>query len=319
MIRRLGAIILILLALATPARAAEELWLKPLTLSQLQEIYRFYDYSGERGYLRLPSYHYPPIFLSSFPADFATLTDDKERAAMFIKIAAPLALKVNQDISAERSEVLAMKKDFAARQELSPVQNKRLEDLAQKYDLFIRLKGYPRTKHLLNELLQRIDTMPPSFLIAMSALETDFGTSRIIKDGNAFYKQLSWHTDKGLKPEGETEDNSYRIKTYPSLYASMSDFALKLNSAIAYRPMRDARSAWRYRGDVLQGTTLAYSLLMHSPLKNYAGILEYTIAFYELNIIDKSVLDSTIISQPLPPQLAPLALPQAPASAAPKV
>lgn len=319
MIQRLSAIVFVLIALAAPARAAEELWLKPLKLSQLEEIYRFYDYTGERGYLRLPSYQYPPIFLSSFPDDFATVTDEKKRAVLFIKITAPLALKVNQDISAERREVLAMKQDFATRQELSPAQDKRLETLARKYDLFSRLKGYPRTKHLLNELLQRIDTMPPSFLIAMAALETDFGASRILRDGNALYKQLSWHSGEGLKPEGETEDDSYRIKTYPSLYASMSDFALKLNSAIAYRPMRDARAAWRNRGDVLQGTTLAYSLLMHSPLKNYAGILEYTIAFYELNIIDKSVLDSKMILRPLPQALAPLAQTPRPESAAPKV
>lgn len=306
MIRCLSALVFTLIALVSPARAAEELWLKPLKLSQLEEIYQIYGYTGERGYLRLPSYHYPPIFLSSFPDDFTTVTDEKERAALFIKITAPLALKVNQDISAERGEIISMQQDFASRQELTAAQNERLEALAKKYDLFSRLKGYPRTKHLLGELLQRIDTLPPSFLIAMAALETDFGASRILRDGNALYKQLSWHTGEGLKPEGETVDDSYRIQTFPTLYASMSSFALKLNSAIAYRPMRDARAAWRNRGDILQGTTLAYSLLMHSPLKNYAGILEYTIAFYELNIIDKSVLDSTIISKPLPQALAPL-------------
>lgn len=319
MIKRLAAIVFLLTTLALPVRAAEELWLKPLTLPQLEEIYNFYNYIGERGYLMLPSYHYPPIFLNVFPTGFAELSDKEKRVPLFIKIMAPLALKVNQDIMAERAEVETMKKDFKARQELTPAQSARLEQLAAKYDLFSRLKGYQRSKHLINELLQRIDIMPPSFLIAMSAIETDFGASRIVKDGNSLFKQLDWHTDKGLKPEGETEDNSYRIKTYPSLYAAMTDFALQLNSDIDYRPMRDARFAWRSRGDILQGTTLAYSLLMHSPLKNYAGILEYTIAFYELNIIDKSILDSRMIQKPLPPSLAPLVKNPVPADSPAKV
>ncbi len=40
--------------------------------------------------------------------------------------------------------------------------------------------------------------------------------------------------------------------------------------------------------------------MWNSPLKNYAGIIEYTIAFYELNIIDKSLLNSKMIDKPLP-------------------
>ena len=76
--------------------------------------------------------------------------------------------------------------------------------------------------------------MAPSILITGAALETNWGTSRIVKEGNSLYKTLIWHTNEGLKPIGEKEDDSYRIKTYPNIYTSMQEFALKINSSISF-------------------------------------------------------------------------------------
>ena len=131
-------------------------------------------------------------------------------------------------------------------------------------------------------------------------METNWGTSRVVKEGNSLYKQLVWHSDKGLKPRGETEDDTYRIRTFPTIYDSLQDFAHKINSHVAFEHLRSFRKELRSRNSVLRGTTFAFTLMWNSPLKNYAGIIEYTIAFYELNIIDKSLLNSKMIDKPLP-------------------
>ena len=161
---------------------------------------------------------------------------------------------------------------------------------------------------MLKELLVRVDGLPPSFFIAAAAIETDWGTSRVVADGNALYKQVVWHSKEGLNPADEKEDLTYRIKTYPDLYAAMYDFALKINTQPGFSHFRDYRRELRGRGSYLQGTTLAHALIWNSPLQNYAGILEYTIAFYELNVIDKSLLDSKMIAKELPPALEQLRL-----------
>lgn len=57
------------------AAAPQELNLSRLNTSQLEDIYEYYDYKGVRGYLMLPGYHYPPIYLSSFPTDFDAVAD----------------------------------------------------------------------------------------------------------------------------------------------------------------------------------------------------------------------------------------------------
>lgn len=300
------ALLILLLFPAFSVRAQSELWLKPLNLGQLEQIYKFYDYEGERGYLMLPSYHYPPLYLTALPSDFNKIDSETDRTSLFIKILAPLALKTNQNILTERRVAENLYQAFLAAQDLTPEQQQQMDKLAVKYDIFTPLQGYQRNRYLLSELLTRIDIFPPSFLIAVAALETDWGRSRIVEQGNNLYKQLAFYTNTGLQPQTDEANDVYRFKTYPSLQTAMQDFALRLNSHLAYAPMRNYRRELRRREVPFLGTNMAYTLLLNSPLKNYAGLLEYTIAFYELNIIDKSVLDSKMIEKPLPTALQKL-------------
>lgn len=59
------------------AAAPQELNLSRLNTSQLEDIYQYYDYKGVRGYLMLPGYHYPPIYLSSFRQTLIALRTNK--------------------------------------------------------------------------------------------------------------------------------------------------------------------------------------------------------------------------------------------------
>ena len=292
------SLLLLLLAfLPAVASADDELWLKDIPLSRLQEVYRRCGYEGERGYLMLPSYKYPPIYLKNFPADYNKLTDETERNALFIKILAPLALKLNQDLLAERAVISAIAERFRQNQSLSAADIETLEAKAAKYDIFSRLKEDERWRYLISELLNRVDRIPPSIMITAAALETNWGTSRIVKEGNSLYKTLVWHTDKGLKPIGETTDDSYRIKIYPDIYASMHDFALKVNSHPSFTALRNFRREQRERTANISGLILAPYTYGNSQLKNYAGIFDYTMAYYELQVIDKSSLDATMIPE----------------------
>ena len=244
----------------------------------------------------IPEYNYPPIFCNYFPSDFNTITDEKKRNTLFIKILAPLTLKLNAEILSERKDIKSLAQSFQTNKQLTPEQIKILEKKASKYDVFTRLRGDYRYQYLLDELLKKVHVVAPSVLITAAALETNWGTSRIVKEGNSLYKTLIWHTSDGLKPIGETEDDSYRIKTYHNIYDSMKEFALKLNSSISFDNFRGIRHEILERRTLLLGSTLAPYLVWNSPLKNYAGLFEYTLSYYELNIIDKSILNSKMIS-----------------------
>ena len=297
LIKQLLTVVIFLLGgIAWCPNVRAEVWLKDIPVDRLQELYKNVGYDGMKGYLMLPSYKYPEIFLKNFPNDYNKIVDEKERNALFIKIIAPLALKINQDLLQERKPIAEIEKKFKKGEQLSDDEIELLEKKAQKYDVFTRLKDGERYGYIITELLNRIDQIPPSILITAAAIETNWGTSRIVKEANSLYKMLVWHTKDGLKPVGETEDDTYRIKMYPDIYASIQDFALKINSHVAFAPMRNLRRERRERTSNLSGMMLAPYTYGTSELKNYAGIFDYTMAYYELMVIDKSTLDSTMIT-----------------------
>lgn len=282
-------------ALMMSVARAEEVWLKDITVGKLQELYEECGYEGEKGYLMIPSYRYPAIFLDNFPTDYNTITDETVRNALFIKILTPLALRLNEELSKERAEIQKISNDFGQSRKLGRQQIELLEEKAKKYDVFSRLEGDERYSYLLAELLVRVDRIPPSIMVVAAAIETNWGASRIVREANSLYKMLVWHTKDGLKPMGETEDDSYRIKIYPNIYESMKDFALKLNSQPAFAVMRNLRRERRVRTNNMSGLFLAPYTYGSSNLENYAGIFDYTLAYYELLVIDKSKLDSNMV------------------------
>lgn len=299
----IGSFFLLFFGLASAVLASSrprELWLKDLPAQDLLSLFETYDYNGA---LPLPDYRLPPIFLSRLPQDLQQLPEET-RKRLFIQILAPLALKVNEEIARERRELLALQTEFQSRKDLSAPQMEALEAMARKYDVFTRLQGYRRIERLLNALSDKVDAVPPSFLIAAAAIATDWGQSRPAREANSLYKELVWHTDQGLLPEGEPADSDYRIRIFPDLYGAMTSYALKINSSITYEQFRHLRRNIRYREKPLLGTETAHLMLLDTPLKNYAGLLQYTIAFYELNIIDKSKLNSKMIDKDLAPNFA---------------
>ena len=280
-----------------PAQSsAKELWLKDIPVKKLQELYKECAYDGMKGYLMLPSRQYPAIFLKNFPKDYTSITDEQERNALFIKILAPLALKFNKDILADRQKIENLHKEFSEKGSLSAKETAFIEKIAEKYDLFSRLKDKERISYLLDELLNRVDAIPPSVMITAAAIETNWGTSRIVKEGNALYKEIVWHTTEGLEPIGETEDKTYRIKIFKDIYASLQSFALKLNSQPAFDSFRNVRRLLRERSPHPSGLILGPYLYGNYQLKNYAGMFDYTLAYYELLEIDKSSLADNMVS-----------------------
>ena len=301
--RKLCSIIFLIIVLhcGNALSAPQELNIEKISAANASTLFDFY---GFPSYLPLPNYEIPPIFLKTLPTGYNDITDEKERNSLFIRILAPLAFKVNQEIMDERKIIETVSEHFEAGTPLTEKELKIIEEKAEKYDIFSRLKDRERHAYLISELLNRIGEIPPSFLIAVATVETNWGTSRIVREGNALYKELVWHTDQGLKPIGEIEDDTYRIQTFPSLYAAMQNYALKLNSKNTFSHMRYMRRQLLYFNQPLKGTTYVYTLIWNSPLKNYAGLLEYTIAFYELNIIDKSHLNAKMLDKKQTPEIS---------------
>ncbi len=263
-------------------------FIRNVNVAVMQKIFEDYGY---QDYLYMPDWTYPPLFLDNMPTDFASVTDKDLRNKLFIQILAPLALYVNEKILLERVPLMEMKQKLQNDGSLTKEERQKLEAAAVKYDIFTRMQGTDREHILLDELLRRVDGVPPSILIAVAAAESNWGTAREVALGNALYKQKVWYTDEGIKPLDDTDD-SYRIKIYPTLLAAMEEYALKINSDINFKSFRDVRYYRRYYSSPLRGNAMVHNLVLGSPLENYAGLISYTITFYDLVNIDEAKLGS---------------------------
>lgn len=255
----------------------------------IPELQKTFEKNNSNYFIPRDNWEVPAIFLKHFPQDFYQISDENQRNELFIQILAPLALKLNNEITKERAELIKIETDFKSGKKLNQNQLNWLETKAKKYDVFTRLKNEQRTDVIIFKLKEKIDIIPPSILIAIAGIETDWGQSRFVKEGNALYKEILWNDRSGILPKDDA-DTSYSIKKFSSLYDAMKSFALKINSGVNYANMRTLRADLRRRNKIIDGKSMASSFVLYSPQKNFIGLLDYTITFYELINIDASKL-----------------------------
>jgi Bax protein len=262
------------------------IYVENATVEELEALYKKHKY---QRFHFLKEDYFPAIFVKSLPKDFQQIESQKYRNELFIRILTPLAIKINEEIDNERSTLLRLERNYKKNNSLTPEEIEKLETLAKKYDYFTRRKNNIRIEDQILNLKLRIDLVPPSILIATAAIESNWGFSRIANVANSLYKEKLWYTTEGLEPL-ENKDDGYRFKIFDSLIESMRSFALTFNSNINYSNVWEARKGIRARRGIVFGESIAYALAMSSKLPNFAGILDYTTAFYDLYSLDKGKL-----------------------------
>lgn len=261
---------------------AGNLYIENATVEELEELYKKHKY--QRFHI-LDNDEFPAIFVKTLPTNYQQISSQKYRNELFIRILTPLAIKINEEISNERNALLRIEKKYKTNKTLSEKEKQKLEDLSIKYDFFTRNTGNDRIDSQINNLKLRIEIIPPSILIATAAIESNWGSSRIANQANSLYKEKVWFTNEGLEPL-ENKDDGYRFKIFDSLIESMRSFALTFNSNINYSTIWVARDGLKKRNNFIFGESLAYTLAITSTLPNFAGILDYTTAFYDLYSLD---------------------------------
>ena len=217
------------------------LYIQSITTKELNSLYnkqKFFDFSQPRGV-------YPRIYLNHLPEDWLDVPENQAKQKTFIKILLPLVLKVNEDIQKERAEIEKINDKFKIGEKLSTEEQNFLEEKAEKYDVFTRMKGDERTSILLHRLLINVDSVPPSIMISTAAIYTDWGVSRLAQEGNALYRDEIWYQkDKGMKPVDDPQAE-YTYQTFSSLEECIRQRALKLNSHVNYDYFREIRKSFQ--------------------------------------------------------------------------
>ena len=195
----------------------------------------------------------PPLKVDRVPADLGS-KDGNERKQPFITAILPVVLEVNHRVLADREQLIALRDRIAADPfSISPIERIWLEDLADRYET---------TPDRLDELMRRVDIVPPSMAIAQGGVESGWGTSFAARTGNALFGQIQavgrhsvavpWKPGNGMP------------QPFSSVGEATEAYIANLNTHPAYAAFRAARAAARERGETLDGYRLVGTLLRYS-------------------------------------------------------
>jgi Bax protein len=178
----------------------------------------------------------------------------------------PHLLEVNRSIERDRSVLLELAQKASEATGLNESDVSWLVTTAQKY----RLKGVDGGKvraqpaGVIRSLLRRADIVPPSLALAQAAIESGWGGSRFVLEGNNLFGQWVFNRAEGMAPLDRPEGANYAVATYRSLGHSVAAYVRNLNTSWAYKDFRSMRADMRRSRVPLQGDRLAEGLLLYS-------------------------------------------------------
>ena len=194
----------------------------------------------------------PPVFITDLPKDLKAVPDPDIRKAVFISIVLPHVLFANEQIRADRRRLQRLHRSIAKERTLRSSDRRWLEQMAKNY----------RTRRMdTEELLRRVDIVPPRLAVAQAVQETGWGTSRFAQAGNALFGQ---HAPLGSGSIQASGNANIALKSFDTLQDSVRDYMRNLNRNRAYRGFRAARASMRASQRPLDEMELVGALTRYS-------------------------------------------------------
>lgn len=201
---------------------------------------------------------------------------------MFLATVLPVALYVNEKL-AEQRRILIWLDACRAKGKVPDAQTEAwLRAMAELYD----------TDPKISALLARVDTVPPSLMLAQAAAESGWGTSRFAQQGNALFGEYTWGEANGMQPADTDGKVRIRVRRFDDIVDSVVSYARNLNTHPAYAGFRDARARARAGGVPLDSLELAGEFVRYSIRREaYVEDLRAIIRTNKLDDFDRARLD----------------------------
>ncbi|MEQ8284212.1 glucosaminidase domain-containing protein [Thalassospira sp.] len=257
------------------------------------EVVALNQYFKSIGYSLSDVTEVPRVYIKRVPKGLDELASVDERKTLFLRIMLPLAMRVNEEIGARRDRLMAIQAKGISGIPVSASDQKWVDQLMKRYRV---------TDGGVTALLERIDLIPTSLILAQSAEESGWGTSRFVRTGNALFGQWAWGDDEGIVPKDREDGKTHVIKAFGSLMDSVRAYARNINSHPAYQSLRERRATLRANGDLISGWDLAETLTKYSERgEEYVDSLHAIMRVNGLNEFDG--LDFAAGDVPPPPKV----------------
>lgn len=234
----------------------------------------------------------PRTFLARLPENLPDITDAKRRKQQFVSVMLPIILRANELILADRGRLMAIRDRIERDGSAGKRQRNWLEGIARTHRVKL---STPATVDQVNQLLFRIDVIPPSLALAQAAMETGWGTSYFAQEANALFGEWTWNEEEGILPRARDEGKTHRIKSFEYLLDSVRSYMINLNRHTSYRDLRDRRAELRDHNLVVTGSALAPSLIDYSERgADYVSDILSIIDYNDLDGLDSARLTASI-------------------------
>ena len=223
--------------------------------NEMLEIFKKYNFSVDR-FLKDESANL--IIFSSLPDDFMEIQPVNERKKLFINTLLPIIYAENLKILEDRKKILDWWSESQGENFSRDFWPAWLFELSEKYDA---------ADSNLGNLLIKVDVIPISMALSQAAIESGWGTSRYLREGNAVYGQYTFEKNKGIEPAQRDSSQKFFIRKFENLSESTKSYFKNINTHLAYEGLREERKKLRMNGEVLSGLKLADFLTSYSERK----------------------------------------------------
>ena len=234
---------------------------------QLEELAKSLNYTPESWQAGVREV--PRLYITKVPSRWRDKTSeempvvDKKRA--FFRLMGPLVLHANELIQADRQQLESTIATLRSGESISTREETFIREAAVAYKVAEGKGDVDITDQALqDELIRRVDTLPPSLVLAQGAEESGWGTSRFAVEGNALFGMWTWD-DEGITPQQQrSEHGDHKIASYKTPMESVIAYMRNLNTHRSYETLRARRAELRSSGGKVTGWELAKTLTKYS-------------------------------------------------------
>jgi Bax protein len=217
--------------------------------------------------------------------NFTQITDVNVKKTTFFEYMLPMIRRANAKILTERNTISRIRGSFAEHRMLTASDRQALLPLLEKYNIDTgEDQDNDITVSHLTELLTRCDIVPAALILAQSANESAWGTSRFATKGNNFFGLWCFSPGCGLKPSQRNEGANHEVAKFESVNSGVEYYVQTINTHFAYEQLRLIRAELRADNEKITGTVLAEGLLRYSERgQAYVDEIKHMIRYNKLS------------------------------------
>ena len=194
----------------------------------------------------------------------------KIKKEKFINSLLPLIIAENQKILSYRYQVIRIQNSLNLNKTLNKSDQIFIENMASKFS--VKVKNRHKID-IIDNLLDRIDVIPNSIVLAQAANESGWGSSRFAREFNALFGQYTYNDNNGVKPSYREEGEKHLIKFFPTINHSIESYFNNINTHFAYNDFRLTRKYLRVKNLALDPNILIKTLGSYAKDQNYIDII----------------------------------------------